>query len=81
MSLVIREMALDEVDLVIDCFHGSTPEQLETLGADPTRLPSQRDWQARYEAEYAMPIERRSTLLVIWEQRASLLSSPAAARS
>jgi RimJ/RimL family protein N-acetyltransferase len=68
MSLVIREMAIDEVDLVIDYFHGSTPEHLETLGVDPTRLPSRRDWQARYEAEYAKPIERRSTFLVIWEQ-------------
>lgn len=32
MSLVIREMALDEVDLIIDYFHGSTPEHLETMG-------------------------------------------------
>ena len=68
MSLVVREMALDEVGLVIDYFHGSTPEHLETLGVDPTRLPSRRDWQARYEAEYGKPIEWRSTLLVIWEQ-------------
>jgi hypothetical protein len=39
MSLVVREMALDEVDLVIGYFHGSTREHLETLGVDPTRLP------------------------------------------
>jgi hypothetical protein len=38
MSLVIREMDLDEVDLVIDYFHGSTSEHLETMGVDPTRL-------------------------------------------
>lgn len=67
MSLVVREMALDEVGLIIDYFHGSTPEYLEMMGVDPTRLPNRRDWQARYVAEYAKPLEQRSTLLVMWE--------------
>ena len=67
MSLVIREMALAEVELVIDYFHGSTPEHLETMGVDPTRLPTRRDWRARYVAEYGKPQKERSTLLVIWE--------------
>jgi ribosomal protein S18 acetylase RimI-like enzyme len=67
MSLVIREMALDEVGLAIDYFHGSTPEHLETLGVDPTRLPTRQDWRAWYAAEYDKPVQDRSTLLVIWE--------------
>ncbi len=67
MSLVIREMTLDEVGLVIDYFHGSTPEHLEMLGVDPTRLPPRQDWRARYAAEYGKPMQDRSTLLVIWE--------------
>lgn len=67
MSLVIREMALDEVGLIVDYFHGSTAEHLETLGVDPTRLPARRDWHARYVAEYGKPVEDRTTLLVIWE--------------
>ncbi len=67
MNLAIREMALDEVDLIIDYFHGSTPEHLEVLGVDPTRLPPRRRWRARYAREYNKPVEERSTLLVIWE--------------
>jgi RimJ/RimL family protein N-acetyltransferase len=67
MSLVIREMAVDEVDLVIGYFHDSTPEHLEILGVDPTRLPTRQDWRAWYVAEYRKPIQERSTLLVIWE--------------
>jgi RimJ/RimL family protein N-acetyltransferase len=67
MSLDVREMALDEVGLVIDYFHGSTPEHLETLGVDPTRLPTPQAWRARYVAEYGKPVRDRSTLLVIWE--------------
>jgi RimJ/RimL family protein N-acetyltransferase len=60
-------MALDEVGLIIDYFHGSTPEHLETLGVDPTRLPTSQDWRERYAREYGKPVQDRSTLLVIWE--------------
>jgi RimJ/RimL family protein N-acetyltransferase len=67
MSLVVREMALDQVGLVIDYFHGSTPEHLETMGVDPTRLPRRSDWQARYLAEYSKPAQERTTLVVVWE--------------
>jgi RimJ/RimL family protein N-acetyltransferase len=67
MSLVVREMPVDQVGLVADYFHNSTPEHLETLGVDPTRLPARRDWHARYDAEYEKPVQERSTLLVIWE--------------
>jgi RimJ/RimL family protein N-acetyltransferase len=67
MALVVREMALEEVDLIIDYFHDSTPEHLELLGVDPTRLLSREDWRARYAAAYGLPVEKRSTLLVMWE--------------
>ncbi|MGH3830390.1 MAG: GNAT family N-acetyltransferase [Pseudonocardiaceae bacterium] len=60
-------MALDEVGLIIDYFHGSTPEHLEALGVDPTRLPTRRDWREWYVSEYNKPVQDRSTLLVIWE--------------
>ncbi len=66
MSLVIREMALDEVGLIIDYFHGSPPEHLETLGVDPTRLPTRQAWRVRYVEGYDKAIQDRSTLLVIW---------------
>ena len=67
MSLVIREMALEEVGLIIDYFHGSTPEHLDLLGVDPTRLPAPESWRAHFAGEYQKPIRDRSTLLVLWE--------------
>lgn len=67
MSLTIREMALDETGLIIEYFHGSTPEHLETLGVDPTRLPTRLHWRERFAGDYGKPIQERSTLLVIWE--------------
>lgn len=67
MALVIREMALEEVDLIIDYFHDSTPEHLEVLGVDPTRLPSRKRWRERFAREYEQAVHDRSTLLVVWE--------------
>ena len=67
MSLVVREMAAGEADLIVNYFHGSTPEHLELLGVDPTRLPPRERWRERYANECATPVRYRSTLLVIWE--------------
>ncbi len=67
MSLEIREMAPDEVDVIIDYFHGSTVEHLEMLGVDPTRLPTPQDWRARYVSDYEKPVQDRSVMLVIWK--------------
>lgn len=67
MFLVVREMAIDEVDLIIDYFHKSTPEHLDLLGVDPKLLPAPDHWRAWYTYEYSRPREERSTALVIWE--------------
>src|SRR5271163_4074813 len=67
MSLVVREMTVDEVDLLIDYFHRSTPEHLQMLGVDPARLPAREDWRAAYLADYRRPLQERSSLLVMWE--------------
>ena len=60
-------MELAETGLIVDYFHSATPEHLELLGVDPTRLPAREHWRRRYEAEYARPYPERSTILVLWE--------------
>lgn len=67
VKLHVREMRLDEVGLVIDYFHDSTPEHLNTLGVDPTRLPEPVAWRELFAGEYDLPIHKRPRLLVIWE--------------
>jgi RimJ/RimL family protein N-acetyltransferase len=66
MQLTVREMRVEEADLIVDYFRNSTPEHLETLGVDPTRLPTPEAWRDRYRREYTLPINQRATLLVIW---------------
>jgi len=60
-------MLLSEVGIIIDYFHHSTPEHLNVLGVDPTRLFEPDKWRERYASEYGQPIEKRKALLVAWE--------------
>lgn len=67
MNLEVRPMRLEEVGLVIDYFHSSPPEHLELLGVDPTRLPGRSQWKQLYEQDFAQPIEKRRSFLVLWQ--------------
>src|SRR3546814_18276866 len=67
MDVSVRIMDLDEVGLIIDYFHRSTPEHLKLLGVDPTRLPPQQQWLDFYRADFSRPAEQRKSLLVIWQ--------------
>ena len=66
MALAVREMMGSEADLVIDYFLDATPEHLETLGVDPTRLPPAESWRERLRRQCDLPIEQRGMLSVIW---------------
>jgi len=66
MTLTVREMTAAETDLIIDYFQNSTPEHLETLGVDPTRLPPVQSWRDRLQREATLPIDKRTVVLVIW---------------
>ena len=68
MNLDVREMTLDETGLVIDYFHSSTPEHLELMGVDPTRLSSRAAWAARFKELFALPVAQRQSFYVIWQR-------------
>jgi hypothetical protein len=53
-------MALEETGIVIDYFHSSTPEHLEMMGVDPTRLPGRAVWGRGLEELYAQPLPERA---------------------
>ncbi len=67
MVLLVREMTAEDVDVIIDYFHGSSAEHLELLGVDPTRLPDRARWRERYLRELQLPVPERSVALVLWE--------------
>ncbi|HEX9515646.1 MAG TPA: GNAT family protein [Streptosporangiaceae bacterium] len=66
-NVAVRQMELAEARLIIDYFHSATPEHLELLGVDPTRLPPPARWMEGYAKELRQPIRSRESLLVAWE--------------
>jgi RimJ/RimL family protein N-acetyltransferase len=66
MTLNVRPMTLPETELIIEYFHGATPEHLETMGVDPTRLPATAAWRERFRQNFALPIEQRPAFQTIW---------------
>jgi RimJ/RimL family protein N-acetyltransferase len=66
MALSVRMMIAPEIDLICDYFENATTEHLETLGVDPTRLPSRSGWHERLLREFSLPVAERSVLHVTW---------------
>jgi RimJ/RimL family protein N-acetyltransferase len=62
-----RPMLLSDAHVIIDYFHSASPEFLNGLGVDPSRLPPRAQWQARFEHLFALPIEERNFFGIIWE--------------
>ena len=66
MTFTVREMLNSEVEIIIDYFRAASPEFLEMLGVDPSRLPTPDGWRERFQRGSAGPIEQRSWLVLIW---------------
>jgi RimJ/RimL family protein N-acetyltransferase len=62
----VRELQPAETDVVIDYFLGATPEHLEMLGVDPSRLPPAETWRKRFAADLSMPPQQRKNFALIW---------------
>ena len=63
LGLKARLMTRDEIHVLIDYFHDSSPEHLETLGGDPTRLPKREAWHQRMLQEFSLPLHQRTNVL------------------
>jgi RimJ/RimL family protein N-acetyltransferase len=66
VAITVRPMTLQETALIIEYFHAATPEYLEMLGVDPTRLQPALQWQRLYEQMFERPVEQRNGFLVSW---------------
>jgi RimJ/RimL family protein N-acetyltransferase len=71
VSLTVREMTLNETDLVSDYFHTSTVEHLEMMGVDPSRLFSRAAWRERYAQDYARARPERAFMALVWLDHAA----------
>lgn len=66
MALTVREMSLEETDIIIDYFHTSSVEHLESMGVDPSRLFTRAAWRERYQQDYPKARPERAFMAVVW---------------
>jgi len=66
MQPTVRIMSLEETVIITDYFNSSSPEHLELMGVDPTRLPDSAAQKRFIELEYEKPLEQRKFVAVIW---------------
>jgi RimJ/RimL family protein N-acetyltransferase len=66
MAVTVREMTLGETVLRIRYFHDASPEYLELLGVDPTRLMAPPVWEDYYRRNFSLPLEQRPSFELIW---------------
>ena len=60
-------MALADMSLRIDYFHGADDASLKLLGVDRDLLPSPTDWIAAYEDDFCRPLCDRRGYGVLWK--------------
>jgi len=65
-SIDVREMILEDVNIRIDYFHGSSDDHLRMLGVDRALLLTPAQWRDFYEQDYAKPIEQRVNDSLLW---------------
>ncbi len=68
-DFVLRPMTLDDVDIRIDYFHNASDEFLHRMGVGRDLLPNPAVWKEQHRAEFARPVEDRSSYGVMWEYR------------
>jgi RimJ/RimL family protein N-acetyltransferase len=65
--ITVRPMQLSEVEFVSDYFNDSTPEHLEKLGVDPSRIPRPSLWREQAADDFARCVQERRFYFVVWE--------------
>lgn len=66
MSLSVREMSENEIDVRINYFHGAGDDELFRLGVDPLKLPSPDKMREDYAASLGLPVHERTFLAIAW---------------
>lgn len=63
----VRELTMDDIELVIDYFLCASPQYLLQLGVDASKLPPKNEWQKIIADDLEQPFEKRKLYYVIWE--------------
>lgn len=65
--LSVRELEEKDVSLVADYWFTATPEHLNNMGVDPSKLPDTEQFKAMLKAQLALPYNEKKAYALIWE--------------
>lgn len=67
MHYHVREMRLDEVNLMIRYFLDADHGFLNQMGVDPEKLPSESAWLELLQEDFARPMQQKEFYYLVWE--------------
>ncbi len=56
-----------EIGIRIDYFHNAPDPYLRSLGVDRASLPTPAAWRSTYTADWALPMQERKGLALLWQ--------------
>ncbi len=67
MKRKIREMGVEDVDLIINYFLQSDHGFLREMGVDPKKLPPKHEWRRLILEDLERPLQNKKFYYLIWE--------------
>lgn len=65
-SLSVQELSPAEIPLIINYWQSASPEYLEGMGVDLSKLPSAEDWQKMLSEQVELPMDKKYSYCIIW---------------
>ena len=62
----VRPLEREDIPHIVDYWVNASPEQLLTMGADASKIPSKAQWQANLAKILATPEREATTFYLVW---------------
>lgn len=66
MELTVRELRLEDIDLLTAYWMDSTPEYLKSMGVDLSAMPSREEFREMIQHQLSLPLEQRKSYALCW---------------
>jgi RimJ/RimL family protein N-acetyltransferase len=66
-SLSVREIRQQDIECIADYWLLSSPQYLQSLGVDLSKMPTREQWREMLAAQINQPYEQKKSYCIIWE--------------
>lgn len=65
--LSVRELEEKDIPLIADYWFGASPEYLESMGVDPSKLPDRQQFESILRTQLNLPYPEKKAFALIWK--------------